>query len=283
MSGALFKDIDAKEYTKNDFINALKSLGADKAKILYIHTDIGFAKPLLKRKELIANLYDAITSLGVKTIIFPTFTFSFCNKEIYDVKNSKTTMGALNEYARTREGVFRTLDPLMSVCVIGEVPDELKNISKYSCGKGGGSAFELMSKSDENMFLFFGAKPTECFTFLHYVEAVRGVPYRYDREFSGTVVDENQNSSNQTFILPTLYDTVIPEVKMEFQNRLENKGILKRIKITTQRELMLVKAKSAFEEILKCLDEDINMFLARPYDAYELGTSYNHTNVKSVK
>lgn len=27
MSGALFKDIDAKEYTKNDFINALKTLG----------------------------------------------------------------------------------------------------------------------------------------------------------------------------------------------------------------------------------------------------------------
>lgn len=273
-------DFNGKVYTKNDVLQILKDLGADKAKVLYVHTDIGFAKPLLKRREFLENIFSVLTELGVKSLIFPTYTFSFCNGEIYDVKNSKTPMGMLNEYARNVEGAFRTNDPLMSVCVIGEVPDRLRSLSNLSCGKNG--AFEIMRNDDEHMFLFFGAKPTECFTFLHYVESIYGVPYRYDREFSGIVVNEAGNKSEQTYILPTLYDSVIPQVKSTFEDRLLAKGILKKAKLG-DKWVMLVKGKSVFDETIKCLDEDINVLLARPYDAFSLGTSYNHKNVKSLK
>lgn len=280
MKTNLFQDTKGKIYTLEDVILSLKKLGADKAKMLYIHTDIGFGKPLVKRKELISKLYEAITSLGVRTLIFPTYTFSFCNYEDYDIKNSKTTMGILNEYARTQVNSFRTKDPLMSVCVIGEVPKEFYNLSKLSCGEG--SSFDIMSKSDENMFLFFGAKPTECFTFLHYVEAIYNVPYRYNKEFEGNIIDENGLKSQESYLLYTLYDTVIPYVKIDFQNHLENKGILNKFSLG-EKELFLVKGKSVFEEAMKCLDKDINLLLARPYDSYELGTSYVYGNVNSVK
>ncbi len=280
MKTNLFQDTKGKIYTLEDVILSLKKLGADKAKMLYIHTDIGFGKPLVKRKELISKLYEAITSLGVRTLIFPTYTFSFCNYEDYDIKNSKTTMGILNEYARTQVNSFRTKDPLMSVCVIGEVPKEFYNLSKLSCGEG--SSFDIMSKSDENMFLFFGAKPTECFTFLHYVEAIYNVPYRYNKEFEGNIIDENGLKSQESYLLYTLYDTVIPYVKIDFQNHLENKGILNKFSLG-EKELFLIKGKSVFEETIKCLDKDINLLLARPYDSYELGTSYVYGNVNSVK
>ena len=280
MKTELFQDTKGQIFTFEDVISSLEKLGANKAKILYIHTDIGFGKPLLKRKDLISKLYEAITSLGVKTLIFPTYTFSFCNYEDYDIKNSKTTMGTLNEYARTQVNSFRTKDPLMSVCVIGEVPKEFYDLSNLSCGEGG--AFDIMSKSDENMFLFFGAKPTECFTFLHYVEAVYNVPYRYNKEFEGNIIDENGFKSKEKYLLYTLYDTVIPYVKIDFQNHLENKGILNRLSLG-EKELFLVKGKSVFEETIKCLNKDINLLLARPYDSYELGTSYVYCNVNYVK
>lgn len=280
MKTELFQDTKGQIFTFEDVVETLKKLGANKAKILYIHTDIGFGKPLVKRKEFISKLYEAIISLGVKTLIFPTYTFSFCNYEDYDIKNSKTTMGILNEYARTQENSFRTRDPLMSVCVIGEVPEEFHNLSNLSCGEG--SSFDIMSKSDENMFLFFGAKPTECFTFLHYVEAVYKVPYRYDKEFEGNIIDENGLKSKEKYLLYTLYDTVIPYVKIDFQNHLENKNILNKISFG-EKELFLVKGKSVFEETIKCLDKDINLLLARPYDKYKLGTSYTYGNVNSVK
>jgi len=280
MNIELFQDTNGKIFTLKDVINTLKQLGADKAKILYIHTDIGFGKPLIKRKEFISKLFEAISSLGVKTLIFPTYTFSFCNHKDYDIKNSKTDMGILNEYARTQNNSFRTKDPLMSVCVIGEVPEEYYNLSQFSCGIG--SAFDIMSKSDENMFLFFGAKPTECFTFLHYIEAVYKVPYRYNKKFEGNIIDENGLKTKEEYFLYTLYDTVIPYVTVDFQNHLENKKILDRICLG-EKELFLIKGKSSFEETIKCLDQNINLLLKRPYNEYKLGTTYIYGNVNSVK
>lgn len=280
MKTELFHDIKGKIFTFEDVIASLKIIGANKAKILYIHTDIGFGKPLLKKKEYIAKLYEAITSLGVKTLIFPTYTFSFCNHEDYDIKNSKTTMGILNEYARTQNNTFRTKDPLMSVCVIGDIPEEFHNLSNLSCGEG--SSFDIMSKSDENMFLFFGAKPTECFTFLHYVEAIYHVPYRYNKEFEGNIIDENGLRSKEKYLLYTLYDTVIPNVKIDFQNHLEEKGILNKISLG-EKELFLVKGKSVFNETIKCLNNNINLLLARAYNTHKLGTNYVYGNVNSVK
>ena len=108
MKTQLFQDAKGKIYTLEDVILSLKKLEAHNADILYIHTDIGFGKPLLKRKDFVAKLYEAIISLGVKTLIFPTYTFSFCNKEDFDIKESKSSMGMLNEYARTRENSYRT-------------------------------------------------------------------------------------------------------------------------------------------------------------------------------
>ena len=279
MKTELFKDSKGQTYTLEDVIKALKNVGADKAKVLYIHTDIGFGKPLVKRKEFIAKLYEALTSLGVETLMFPTYTFSFCNNETYDLENSKSSMGMLNEYARKQENTFRTNDPLLSVCVIGKVPEEFHNLSKFSCGEG--SSFEILTKSDDNMILFFGAKPTECFTYLHYVEAIYNVPYRYNKEFSGKVIIDGK-TTEETYQLFTLYDTVTPYVKIDFQNYLEDQEILKRVPLG-EKEVMLVKGKSVFNETMKYFDKDINVLLARPYDTYELGTSYIYGHVDSIR
>lgn len=279
MKTKLFQDTQGKIYTLEDIVSSLKELDAHTAEILYIHTDIGFGKPLLKRKDFVTKLYEAIEALGVKTLIFPTYTFSFCNNEDFNIKESKSTMGMLNEYARKKENSYRTEDPLLSVCVIGEVPEDFLNLSKNSCGKG--STFEIMSKSDDYKFLFFGAKPTHCFTFMHYVEDIYKVPYRYDKEFTGNVIN-NGEITKETYILCTLYDTVIPSVDLDFQNNLENKKILRRLPLG-EKELMIINGKSAFEEIKKCFDSDINILLARPYDKYPLGKNYEYNNVNSVK
>lgn len=279
MKTQLFQDTKGKIYTLEDVILSLKELGAHTAEILYIHTDIGFGKPLLKRKDFIAKLYEAINMLGVKTLIFPTYTFSFCNNENFDIKESKSTMGMLNEYARKQVHSYRTEDPLLSVCVIGEIPKDFFNLSKNSCGKG--SSFEIMSKSDNHKFLFFGAKPTHCFTFMHYVEDIYKVPYRYDKDFTGKIIN-NGITTEETYTLCTLFDTVIPSVDLDFQDNLEDKKILKRLSLG-EKEIMVINGKSAFEEIKKCFNRDINILLARPYDKYALGKNYEYNNVNSVK
>lgn len=280
MNKPLFKDSQGQVYTLKNVMKALKDVGAYNAKILYIHTDIGFGRPLVKRKEFVAKLYDVLNLLGVETLIFPTYTFSFSNNEIYDVKNSKSSMGMLNEFARKQENSFRTKDPLMSVCVIGKVPKEFYNLSKYSCGKG--SAFDIMTKSDEYKFLFFGAQPTQCFTFMHYVEDLYGVPYRYNKKLTGKIIHEDGKEEEDTYTICATYDTVIPGVGMDFQDFLEKEGTISKVPLG-EKEIILIKGKSSFEAIKKCLENDINILLARPYDTYELKKVYTFGNVNSVK
>lgn len=94
----LFQDREKNWITYGDLVRAMKEVKADDCDALLIHTDLSFGLPTreLKRKELVEVLYDAICELGVKTLIFPTFTFSYGNREDFDVKNTKCKMGMLN-------------------------------------------------------------------------------------------------------------------------------------------------------------------------------------------
>ena len=67
-----------KAITYGNFIDKLKELGADDCDVLFIHSDISFGKvdSEIKRAELKKLLVEIIKETGVKTIIFPTFTFS---------------------------------------------------------------------------------------------------------------------------------------------------------------------------------------------------------------
>ena len=91
----LFQDRDKNWVTYGELVQAMRDVKADDCDVLLVHTDLSFGLPTreLKRKELVAVLYDAICELGVKTLVFPTFTFSYGNREDYDVKNTKCKMG----------------------------------------------------------------------------------------------------------------------------------------------------------------------------------------------
>lgn len=100
----VFKDINNKWYTEAEITEGLRSIEADKCDILFVHTDVAFGMPntTLKRKQYLDALYDSLLALNVGTLIFPSFTYSFCNNENYDVRNSKTSMGALIEHIRKK-------------------------------------------------------------------------------------------------------------------------------------------------------------------------------------
>lgn len=92
----LFSDSNGKIYSAQDVYHSLRDIGAGDCDSLFIHSDVMFGSPLpgFKRREYLSTLYQVVERLGVKQIIVPTFTYSFCNNEDYDVLNSKTSMGA---------------------------------------------------------------------------------------------------------------------------------------------------------------------------------------------
>ena len=68
----LFQDRDKNWVTYGELVQAMRDVKADDCDVLLVHTDLSFGLPTreLKRKELVAVLYDAICELGVKTLCF---------------------------------------------------------------------------------------------------------------------------------------------------------------------------------------------------------------------
>lgn len=176
-----------------DIAQSLTRMGAGECDVLYVHTGMQFGLPNLGlgRTRLLERLAGALYGLRVSTMIMPTYTFSFCNEEVFDRQNSQSSMGALNEHLRVKHRWLRSCDPLMSNILHGQEPAFISEIGKHSVGDG--CTFDLLSKSHLKVkFLFLGPRIHDCFTYMHYLEEVAGVPYRYDFEFPGTIVDGEQ-------------------------------------------------------------------------------------------
>ena len=222
----LFKAADGSLVTQESLREALIKAGADKADILYVHSDMTFGVPnaALGRKGIMAGLLEGIESLGVGTIVFPTVTFSFPNGKDYDVNRSKTKMGALNEYARRIPEAVRSLDPLMSVAVIGDKKYLATGIGHASIGRD--STFDMIAREENVKFLFLGVHPGLCFTYTHYVEWASKTPYRYDRPFTGRIKDAGGNTYEATYDLFVRYQGVTPHGN-DLPERMEKAGAMK--------------------------------------------------------
>ncbi|EJP4488918.1 aminoglycoside N(3)-acetyltransferase, partial [Campylobacter jejuni] len=190
-----FLEHNGKKYSDKDLIDAFYQLGIKRGDILCVHTELfKFGVPLLSRNEFLQTILNCFFEVIGKegTLIMPTFTYSFCKNEVYDKINSKTKMGALNEYFRKQTEVKRTNDPIFSFAIKG-VKEELFLKDTTSCF-GENCVYDMLSKINGKIILL-GSK-TNGYTFTHFIEEKARVPYRYFKEFQGKIIFENGMSKN---------------------------------------------------------------------------------------
>ncbi len=272
----LFRSADGVWITENDVKKLLAELRAPECDILFIHSDISFGLPNreLRRSELLERLFQCISSTGVRTIIYPTFTYSFCNGENYDVRSSKTSMGALNEYARKQAGHNRSLDPLLSVAAFGDGAREFTAAqTEHSLGRN--SVFDLMHRAGNVKFLFFGAEFCECFTYLHYVEKMLDVPYRFDMPFDGSVIDWDGNAHRKRQYIHTACEKIVPVDHYHFKTFLTRQGCFHAARLG-DREIAVIGEADAYHWISQKIKERIDYFLERPFSQSDLGHVYTY-------
>jgi len=206
---ALFQDKSGNVITNIDLLKALEKIKANDCEVLYIHSSLSFGlpNPEIERTELLGNIYNVIMELKVPTICMPTYTFSFCNSKAFDCANSKSKMGALNEFFRVQDEVIRSCDPLMSVALFGSDKDLVTKIGNESIGAN--SNFDLLHHRKNVKFLFLGTQLGECFTYMHYLEWLFKVDYRYNRTFRGIVIEDGIKTEKK-YILFVRYNGVTP-------------------------------------------------------------------------
>jgi aminoglycoside 3-N-acetyltransferase len=269
-------------FSNIDLINSLRSIRADECDILYIHTSLNFGTPNnnIKKKELLQCILDTILELKVATIIFPTYTFSFCNGEDFDVNDSKTSMGLLNEYVRKMPNSIRSVDPLMSNVLIGEHSEFVKNIGKNSVGLD--STFDLLHKTKLKVkFLFLGPKIGDCFTHMHYIEAEQNVPYRYYKDFTGKIKNGSEIYTD-TYSLFVRYNKVFPNSgSYIYENMMIEKNIAQKVKFANG-YLTIVDSQEAYSAYLYFLKISPNFYIQEIFDFNKCDTSFNVSNMVAL-
>lgn len=269
----LFTDNDGNRWKEGDILECLKCVGADECEVLFVHTDLmfGMPNPRMKKREYLQGLYQTLLDLHVSTLIFPAFTYSFPNSEIFDVRSSRTSMGALIEYIRKQPGIIRSMDPLLSIIAEGKQAKLLEgNPGNHSFGPGSG--FAKLHRTEGVKFLFFGADFSEYFTYIHYIEKVLDVPYRFDMQFTGTIVDYNGMPYTHTHAIHTQCGGVRLKNFSSLKHELREDGCLKAAKLGNG-EVTCISEKDIYREVTQRIQDDPFSFV-EPYTENDLTHVY---------
>lgn len=251
--------------TNSSLLRCLESVGAADCSVLFVHSEMSFGRPNpeLGKTALLQGVLDTLLELGVPTLVVPTFTFSFCNGVSYNVQQSRSKMGVLNEYIRRLPDAMRSVDPLMSCAALGADRQALTSVGHQSIGLG--CTFDKLHTAKTARFLFLGVGAAKCMTYTHYVEERVHVPYRYDRPFSGTIVDGDREYQD-TYNLYVRYNGVVPESTTKFEDFLVRQGLMRKV-ACGDNFISSIPEPVAYDAIAGKIQEDANYFLAAPAPA----------------
>lgn len=242
-------------FSDDDVLRVLSRLGIKNGDIICVHSElISLGKPLLAKNEfldrLVCILKQAVGKDG--SILMPTFTYSFCKNEPYDILNSKSTMGALSEHFRCLDGVLRTSDPIFSFAIYGKMAKEFLTPAKTCLGRG--SVYDTLARLGGKILLF--GTQDKGFTFTHYVEELALVSYRFYKEFKGELIDENGRSNSASILYYVRRLDVPSEGDLKKQISLLKQSDNFKIKFIANAPFVLIDAKRYQDEFLKAILKD---------------------------
>ena len=149
----------------------------------------------LEMDAMIETLQGLVGEEG--TLLFPTFNWDFCKGVGFDYYKTPVRTGALSKAALKRSDFSRTAHPLYSFAVWGAYKEELmadRSVDAF----GPGTIFERMYLWDAKV-LAIGLSPLQGVTYVHHVEQMVGVPYRYHKNFTADYTDAEGVCESRTY------------------------------------------------------------------------------------
>ncbi len=179
-----------------------REAGVKEGGILLIHSSIRRTLMKLIRSGIKASpeiiLRSFLEAVGEQgTLLFPLFNFDFTTGKLFDIRHTKSNMGALTEAARNWPNAVRTGHPIYSFAAIGNKAGLFRGLCNFS-GYGADSPFGILHQNDGQIGSLDLADQ-DSMTFYHYVEEMHQVPYRFHKEFSGPYIDFEGVESERVF------------------------------------------------------------------------------------
>lgn len=239
--------------TKNDLIGGVHNLGLNAGDTVLVHSaykSLGGVEG--GPQTVIDALLELLTAEG--TLIMPTFNFDFNKGHPWDVRSTPSQMGILTELVRQDPRARRVFHPIYSFAIIGKLADFLTR-ERYKSSYERKSLFGKLRDVDGKIMII-GLDYTHSFTFVHHVEELEGVDYRYMKAFTGQVTEEDGRTYVDTFYMMVrdLDKGVITEVN-PMGALLEARGVVKVGKIGDA-TVKLMKAAEAYPVIAEEMKRD---------------------------
>ena len=172
-------------------IHDFEALGLRQGDTVLMHSSFKSLGPIEGGiNTLISALLDVLTDRG--TLIVPTLSYAYVPEEnpVFDVRKTRSCIGAVPEYFRQLPGVYRSLSPTHSAAALGRLAREVtQGQLEDETPVGPHSPFRRLAEAGGKLlFLGCGLEPN---TSIHGVEELVDAPYLFlPGLFPFTVVDE---------------------------------------------------------------------------------------------
>jgi len=194
--------------------------------VIVFHTDlmeVGIIDQVKPREQLLSDYWSVIQEIaGERCLLFPTFNYGFCRNGIYEVETAPAEVGVLNEYVRKLNPKQRTRTPVFNYCILNNKRFSYSAVDNpFSIESTFG---ELVANNAQ--IVFFGAH-LDGNTFIHHVEEVMNIGYRYIKPFPGEIIEPDGSRKQITLqyrVRPLdgnlLYDWARLEMELEAEGLL---------------------------------------------------------------
>jgi len=208
--------MEMNDYSKEDIIQALIHVGITENDSIFIHSNIGFfgrLKDGTDKNSFYQIFKEAIFNVIGEggTLVVPVFTYSYCWNKIFNKEETPGICGIFSEMIRLDSESLRSDDANFSIATIGKH-------AKYFTQNSPENSFATDSfwgrflKCD-GKFCNFNFDSGS--TFIHYVERLLHVPYRYDKKFTGRSVCDEKETEGAFYHF--VYDLEKPENSPYFE------------------------------------------------------------------
>ncbi|MEO8358173.1 MAG: AAC(3) family N-acetyltransferase [Chloroflexota bacterium] len=230
--------------TFEKLVEGFRNLGVEDGDTLLVHSSYKSFGELDGGPQTVIRALEA--ALGVQgTLIMPTFNFDFNKGVPWDVRTTPSRMGVLTELVRKDPRAKRVFHPFYSFAILGKHAGMLGSLRYKSAYERNSLFGELRDLNGKIMVI--GLSYTNSMTFFHHIEQMEGVDYRFLKQFTGEVTDENGRTYTDTFemLVRDIDKGIITEVD-PMGELMEKAGVIKSAMIG-EADVKLMTANEVYE------------------------------------
>jgi aminoglycoside 3-N-acetyltransferase len=232
--------------TFEGLVEGFQKSGVEQGDTLLVHSSYkSFGEVDGGPATVIRALEAALGTDGDGTLIMPTFNFDFNQGKPWDVRKTRSKMGALTEIVRIDPRAKRVFHPFYSFAILGKHAEMLGSL-RYKSAYERDSVFGKLRDLDGKIMVI-GLSYNDSMTFFHHIEQMEGVDYRFLKQFTGEVTDENGKTYTDTFeMLVRDIDMGVMTMVDPMGALMEEAGIIKSHKVGDA-DVKLMKANEVYE------------------------------------